>query len=276
MILSRHGEVDRYFAGRLDARAEGRMRAHLPSCDVCRARYDRHLAIESALSGGAPVASERLWRGVQRASGRSVAEPAAPTRRSTTRLGLGAVAVGAAALALFVVARPRGGAPTIQGAHEPVARGREAPAAALHVFRSTSAHTTERIAAGATLHASDGLLFAYTSADPTFTHLMVFAVDAGYDVHWYYPAFLRQGDDPKAIPIVAGGAGVELGEEIRHELPPGPLRLVALFLREPRGVLEIEALVRATLAAPRRPLDADARLPVPGAAETSMMLRVTP
>jgi hypothetical protein len=161
---------------------------------------------------------------------------------------------------------------------EPVARGDEGAVTppALHVFRSVSRHTTAPLANGATIGAREGLLFAYSSLDPTFTHLMIFAVDSRYGVHWYYPAYLRPGDDPPAIPIAPGRVGVELGEEIRHELPPGPMRVIALFLREPRGVLEIEELVRAQLAEPRRSLEDDSPLPVRGAAQASIMLHVTP
>jgi hypothetical protein len=189
---------------------------------------------------------------------------------------LGAAAVGA--VVLLIVALPRSPSPTHPPTSpEPVARGDErAVPPALHVFRSVSPHTTAALASGATIGAHEGLLFAYSSLDPAFTHLMVFAVDSKYGVHWYYPAYLRPGEDPPAIPIAPGRVGVELGEEIRHELPPGPMRVIALFLREPRGVLEIEALVRARLAEPRRPLDDDSPLPVRGAAQTSIMLRVTP
>ena len=281
MTCWRHGRVvDRYFEGRLDATGEARMRARLARCAQCRARYERQLAIEAALAGGddAP-AEDRLWRGVEAATDRTTNAPVGKSAPRTARarwLPLGAAAVGV--VMILIVALPRSPAPPRAAAStEPVARGDEGIVPpALHVFRSVSPHTTAPLVSGATIRAHEGLLFAYSSLDPAFTHLMVFAVDAKYGVHWYYPAYLRPGEDPPAIPIAAGRAGVELGEEIRHDLPPGPMRVIALFLREPRGVLEIEALVRAQLADPRRPLDDDSPLSVRGAAQTSIMLHVTP
>jgi hypothetical protein len=272
MTCWRHGRaVDRYFEGRLDADGEARMRARLARCTRCRARYERQLAVEAALAGGDDAsAADRLWRGIAAATERTPSVPSAP--RNPRWLPIGAAAIGGAVILL--VALPRTRAPS---SHEPVARGDEAAVPpALHVFRSVSPHTTAPLANGATIGGREGLLFAYSSLDPSFTHLMVFAVDARYGVHWYYPAYLRPGDDPPAIPIAAGRAGVELGEEIRHELPPGPMRVIALFLREPRGVLEIEALVRAQLAEPRRSLEDGSPLSVRGAAQASIMLRVMP
>ncbi|HVR00855.1 MAG TPA: hypothetical protein VMT47_01875, partial [Polyangia bacterium] len=192
-------------------------------------------------------------------------------------LPLGAAAVGAAVI--LIVAMPRSPSPPRSPTSpDPLARGDEGAVTPpeLHVFRSVSPHTTAPLASGATIGPREGLLFAYSSLDPAFTHLMVFAVDSRYGVHWYYPAYLRPGDDPPAIPIAPGRAGVELGEEIRHELPPGPMRVIALFLREPRGVLEIEELVRKKLAEPRRPLESGSPLPVLGATQASIILRVTP
>jgi hypothetical protein len=279
MTCWRHGRaVDRYFEGRLDATGETRMRARLARCSRCRARYERQLVIEAALAGGddAP-ASDRLWRGIEAATDRTASVPLGTSAPRAARwLPLGVAAVGAVVIA--IVALPRAPSPTHPPTSpEPVARGAEGTVPpALHVFRSVSPHTTAPLATGATIGAREGLLFAYSSLDPAFTHLMVFAVDSKHGVHWYYPAYLRPGDDPPAIPIAPGRAGVELGEEIRHELPPGPMRVIALFLREPRGVLEIEELVRAQLAEPRRPLEDDSPLPVRGAAQTSIMLRVTP
>jgi hypothetical protein len=283
--------IDRYFAGRLGAAAEARMRTRVERCEQCRALYERHLVVEAALSAGGGTATDRLWRSIQLGSGLSLDADARATQGTAAsaarpaallaprrRLALGGAALGAAAILL--VALPRLGtrpdrAPT---PGEPVARGGGAavPAPALHVFRSVSAHAAEPLSDGAAIHAREGLLFAYSNFDAALTHLMIFAVDAGYGVHWYYPAFLRAGENPAASPVVASGTGIELGEEIRHDLPAGPLRVTALFLREPHRVLEIEDLVHAQLAEPRRPLDTAVPWLIPGAVEVSTMLRVVP
>jgi hypothetical protein len=276
MTCRRHGPaIDRYFEGQLGAEDEARMRARLAECTDCRAHYGRHLVVEAALSPDGEHAVERLWRGVQGAtrSGprRAKVEAARPIRR-VKALAL-AGALGAAAI--LVVAR-RGAPPPTRLVSDPVARGGAAALAppALHVFRSVSAHAAEPLADGAVIHSRDGLLFAYSNFDPALTHLMVFAIDAAYGVHWYYPAFLHARQDPEAVPILAAGSGIELGEEIRHELPPGALRVVALFLREPHGVLELEARVKELVADPRHPLAEPLPPLVPGAEVLSSMLRV--
>ena len=145
---------------------------------------------------------------------------------------------------------PRGGALDVAGVP------------AIHVFRSVSAHAAEPIGIGP-IHAGDGLLFAYTNPDPRLTHLMIFALaptdTQAVAVHWYYPAYRQLGEDPEAMAILPGTTGMELGEEIRQPLRPGPVRIYALFLREPHRVLEIESLIRKVIEEPRRPVTEETR-----------------
>ena len=126
------------------------------------------------------------------------------------------------------------------------------------------------------MHSGDGLLFAYSNPLPTLTRLMVFAIDEANGVHWYYPAYVRAGEDPEAVPIITGAIGVELGEEIRHALPAGALRVYALFLPEPHRVLEIEGLAAALARAPGGAVAAEVKFPLAGCAQTSIPLRVSP
>jgi hypothetical protein len=284
MRCQRHGtDVARYFEGQLDGPSEANMRARLAACEACRALYERQLVVEAALLGTG-AATERLWRGVQRAAGRPESrgedragtprEPALP-RSKPRRFAVAVAALGAAAILLIAIPR-LDHTPRRRSVSEPVARGGAAAAPALHVFRSVSEHAAEPLGEGTAIHAREGLLFAYSNFDASLTRFMAFGIDGDYRVHWYYPAFERAGEDPQAIAIAAGREGVELGEEIRHDLPLGPLRVVGLFLREPHGVQEIEALVNARIADPRRPLGAAAPLPIPGAVEVSVMLRVVP
>jgi len=279
--------IDRYFAGRLGIASEARLRARMNRCASCRAHYRRHLVIESALPGGEERALERLWHGVLGAAGRPVPSaalswamtPAATTTPPVRSWWRARFALGGALVALLIavaggrlISRPR--TTTID---EPSPRGAlpvTATAPAIHLFRSVSARAAEPVAGS--IQARDGLLFAYSNPDAAFTHLMVFAVDESYAVHWYYPAYQRAGEDPAAIPILPGTTGAELGEEIRQRLRPGPLRIYALFLREPHRVLEIEALVRRTIEEPRRALTEETPLALPGSAQPSLLLQVVP
>ena len=279
--------IDHYFGGHLTARDEARLRADLGRCAACRARYRRYLVVEAALPGGEARALDRLWHGILLAGGKPrladgtgwASTPASAQsflawfRRPRGNLAL---AGALASLLIMVIAGRDALIRRRPAVGEPVARG-ELPATprtpALHVFRSISDRAAEPIGAGP-IHARDGLLFAYTNPDPGFTHLMVFAIDAGYAVHWYYPAYQRAGENPEAVPILPGTTGTELGEEIRHALRPGPVRIYALFLREPHHVLEIETMIRQVIEGPRRPSTDATPLPLPGSAQPSILLEV--
>ena len=270
--------VDDYFGGRLPARGEDRIRARLGRCVYCRARYRRHLIVEAAMPGGDARALDRLWRGIAHAGGIA---PRQKTRALSSRARvafLGALAV-AAILAIAIRLPPRD--PRRPSA-DPTARGSAADVAgapAIHVFRSVSAHAAEPIG-DRPIRAGDGLLFAYTNPDPQLTHLMIFAVaptdTQAVAVHWYYPAYRQLGENPEALAILPGTTGMELGEEIRHPLRPGPVRIYALFLREPHRVLEIESLIQKIIEEPGRPVTEEARLPLPGSVQSSLLVQVTP
>jgi hypothetical protein len=249
--------VDRYFTRGLGPRAEAGLRAHLRGCHRCNHRYQRHLLAESLLPEGERLAGERLWRGIGRA------RPAAPAR-----LWLALGLAGAAAALLLLVPRFRS-----EPAERGGARGSLVPPA-IHLYRVEGPGRAAPV--GARIAANDALLLAYSNPGPVYDHLMVFAVDQRYRVHWFYPAYLRAEEDPTAIPIARERAGVELGEAISHDFTPGKLRVYALFLDRALRVSRIEALVAATLAAPGAPLEREALLPVAGAHQSTQLLEVSP
>jgi hypothetical protein len=117
-----------------------------------------------------------------------------------------------------------------------------------------------------TIRANDGLLLAYSNPTAHLRYLMIFAVDRSGRVYWYHPAFERAGEDPAAVAIRTQAFGVELGDEIHQALPPGPLTMFALFLPQPRTVLEVEAMVQRGRG----------RIDVPGAMVVTMPLQVAP
>ena len=260
--------IDRYFEGRLGRSSEARMRRHLGACDDCRARYQRHLLAEAALPDGERRAEDRGWQGILAAA--QAPAHAAPAPRAM-RLALPVLAVaGAAAAALVLVPRLRDPA-------EPVERGGPssgAPAApALHLFRAVPGGTSAPL--GDRVRAGDGWLVAYSNPGAEARWLMVLAVDEACGVHWFYPAYERAGEDPAAVPIRTGAEGVELGEEIRHQLRPGRLALVGLFLARPLGVLAVEEAVRRQCSAGAA-WSACAPLALPAVHQTCRPLAVDP
>ena len=251
----------------------------LPRCGACRVRYERHLLHERMLPDGDARAQDRLWRSILASASTGAdsiraARPVSDVRRRAFRPSMlaGAGALAGALLLVVVGARVK----TIPA---PVARGtiaEEVPAPNVHLFRSVGEHQTELVTQ--TIHADDNILIAYSNPGAELSYLMVFAVDVRGDVHWYYPAYEQPGQNPAAPAIRTRALGVELGEEIRHALPLGPLRLFALFLRQPLRVEEVEGMVSEAERSHGNAVTAAERLPIPtGEGEQlSRLLEVTP
>jgi hypothetical protein len=267
--------IDNYFTGGISPAAEADMRLHLARCATCRERYERHLVAETALPDGERRAEDRGWQGIlaaaRAADARGPADGAEPAAvRPGRRFFVPVLALaGAAAVALVSLTQ-------LRRSSDPVERG--GPAASpsgrpvLHVYRSLPGGGSEPVSDG--VRAGDGLLLAYSNPGAQARWLMVFAVDASCRVFWFYPAHERDGEDPGAIAIRANENGVELGEEIRHALTPGPLALHALFLAEPMRVHEAEALVSGSCKAP--PSSLCAPMPLRAGQQDCRLLQVGP
>jgi hypothetical protein len=130
------------------------------------------------------------------------------------------------------------------------------------------AGTPERL--GETLAASDGLLFSYTNlGKEPLASLMIFALDSSGEVHWFHPAYEREGTNPASISIQKGAAQVPLAELIEDRFPSGPLTIHALFSNEPLRVLEVEGWLKRD---PRTNLAAR----VPGSVDQVLTTRIEP
>lgn len=194
--------------------------------------------------------------------------PAPPPRRRSVSFAVAAVAL-AATLAAVVV---------FSGRLAPDARVKGA--ASESAERWTGVRVFSVGADGASrplsdsVHASDGLAFAYLNASATpFTHLLVFGLDARGSVFWYYPAWERAGEDPEAVAIRAGPDVVSLGEKIVQPLTPGPLVVRAVFATRPLRVSEVERLIREL--GPERALSAE-RIPLEGTVQQRVAVEVVP
>lgn len=280
-------QIDRYFAGTLRPSAVVRMFGRLWRCGACRVRYERHLLHERALPDGDARQQDRLWQSILASAGAeapaSATSPASQPTAVPTAPGAGRrlfrppVLLGATALAGVLVLVALGG--RLDTASDPVARGTTAEkvgAPNVHFFRAVGEHQTEPVLG--TIHADDGILVAYSNPGAELSYLMVFAVDAQGAVHWYYPAYEHPGDNPAAPAIRTRALGVELGEEIRHALPVGPLRMVALFLRRPLRVNAVEDVVAEAWRSHGGSVTALDPLPLPAedGQQLSRLLEVTP
>jgi hypothetical protein len=76
--------------------------------------------------------------------------------------------------------------------------------------------------------------------------LLLFALDAQAEVHWFYPAFLDPTSNPRSILIPAAPQVRALPEGITPEAPaPGAFRIVGVFSRAALTVHEVESVLRA-------------------------------
>jgi hypothetical protein len=210
--------VDLHFALRIRPPQERELRAHLPDCDACRARYEGQLLL-ARLDPAAPPIEDRMARGL------GVAPPA--RRRPWVAL-LTAGVTAAAALILWPQSRftPRG------------LRARDS---SVVVYRVSPTGASEQV--GNAIAPSDELAFAYRNPEG-HRYLLVFATDEHRRVYWYYPAWRDAAQDPEAVPIRAGEALVELPEAIGHPLDDGTLTVHSMLLDTPLHVRDVEERLR--------------------------------
>jgi hypothetical protein len=242
--------VDAYFDGTLALPEEQAMRAHLPGCAACTARYERHLLLEE-LDPVAPGAEARIARSL------GIGGPGAGGFRWQAP-----VAALAMAAALLLFASFRGGRPLDAGF---TARGGDdATGGSVIVYRSARLGTPSR--AGDTIGARDELAFAYENPSAK-RYLMIFAIDEHRHVFWYHPGWSNPGEDPTSIAIETTPGVHRLHEAIAHDLDGDALEIHALFTDAPLSVKAVERVVATET--PRV-----ASTYAPGARETSARFRV--
>jgi hypothetical protein len=232
--------IDRHFAARITPHDESALRAHLPDCDPCRARYERHMLYAELVRGRSDMV-ERL------AVGLGVSPIPVPRAskdlRSRGRWVL-AAATAAACVALAVhghVGRAPDSEFSARGPASNVAGG------ALEIYRVAEDGSTEP--SGGWMSARGELAFAYRN--PTgFARLLVFGVGERGDIYWFHPAWTDASQDPEAVPIHAGEGPFELPEAIHHEVRGSRLRVVALFTNEALSVRALEERWRRGRAEP--------------------------
>lgn len=203
---------------------ERTMRAHLPTCAECSRAYKRQLWF-SRWRPGAPSPRERLAAGL--------GLPNAPGADRWRRFVPVLLALGAVSLVVLFSSESVGFQPRGTGL---------APAVAsrLLVYQRVNGAWEERLT---TLAGSEPLALAYVG-EAKRRFLMVWAT-SGDQVWWYFPAWVDPAENPRSIEVNEAGR-FELPDAVTQPLPPGPVRLVALFSEHPHTVKEVEALLRQT------------------------------
>jgi hypothetical protein len=234
--------VDLHFALRIKPAQEKALRAHLPGCEECRDRYQRHLLL-SKLDPRAPRVEERLAAGL------------GISRRRARPWMHWAVAISAAAVILLMLSP----AATEVGF---IARGGAGSVPPQVVVFAVSGGAAAPV--GRRITRNDELAFAYRNPDGR-RFLLIFAVDEHGHVYWYHPAWPENAAEPRAVAVQQGTEFVELREAIVHAFDGKRLTVHSLLLDQPLGVRDIEA----RLAARRSPL-------VEGAHHETLELEVGP
>lgn len=113
------------------------------------------------------------------------------------------------------------------------------------VYVHESGRAATRLQAGQQLSQAAGYSFVVVNRSQQQQYLMLFALDASAEVHWFYPAFVDPKSDPSSLALPAAPQVRALPEGITPERPAaGPVRFVALFTAAPLHVAEVEARIR--------------------------------
>jgi hypothetical protein len=200
--------------------------------------------------------------------------PEKPTRRYWIWTAL---AVPAAAAAALMIALPVGNRGSAEDDPSFVARGSDRRDAnrwisleVLHIAEDGGRYA--RVAG--TIEADEPLVFSVKNnvASP-YRFLMVFGVQSTGAIYWYYPAYTAPGQNPKSVGIGASAEFQPLGEEIRHQLSPGWLLIVALFTEKPVDVETVERLVAQALS-DQKSVENIGDLQIQNAGQMTKLLRV--
>ncbi len=226
--------------------------AHLAGCSACRARHQQLRALAGAVAAAyaAPAAEPAFTREVM---ARTAPAPRRVGPLLAIRLGLvGATVVLAVVLVVFQTTPPG-------SAEDPRTRGTFAarsgseaalvgPPSARNVgfaaFRGTS--QAPPLADGDTISPTTGFTFRAFNRSGRPVSMMLLALDARGEVHWFYPAFLDPASNPTSRVLGADPVVLDLEDGVTPDRPaPGQLTLIGLFAEAPLDVRTVEAELAA-------------------------------
>lgn len=251
--------VDAHFEGRISAKDETRLRAHLPTCAFCTEYYERR-ALFASLDPEALPLEERLGRPLGISSEHAVATPSGSTRPRLVVVALGLVA--AAAIVLLVFA----------GRKKPddgfASRGELANGPPYVRVYTSSGGAPSPLEDAGPLRRDTELGFAYESVQGK-GQLMIFGLDEHGHVFWYHPAWTEPKDEPASVRVDTGPGLHPLREAIAHDLDGRTLEIHALFSNASRTVKAVEG----ALGGKKAPLGP---LMLPDTTDVVVTVEVTP
>jgi hypothetical protein len=93
------------------------------------------------------------------------------------------------------------------------------------------------------LKRDDELAFSYDNASHK-PYVMIFGVDEGGRVYWFYPAWTDESENPMAVKTDPNRISQQLPEAIKHRYAGSRLTVHGLFLDQPLTVRDVEAALR--------------------------------
>lgn len=265
-------------AGQLSPEETDALSRHLARCPSCAALRDeidgmvQRLAPDPGEFHDPDFTGEVLTLIRTGRADREFGGAARPPSRTAWRKWLLVPATVAAAAALLIAVWPRLGEERPGGLQ---ARGGSQD----NPDRWVSLRTYRRVQRGyepvrRDLRSGDALAFAYLNRPPSaFRYLMVFAIDRGGHVFWYYPAHVDRNKNPTSVEIQSSARPTELPDEVRHEWAAGPLRIVGLFSKAPFDVQTVEKAVARQMVEAKA-VERLSRIAIAGAGQHSRLLRV--
>lgn len=259
----------RFADGELPVNEARALEAHLAGCPTCRREHERLRAVLDGV--GAPTLSKVDGDAFARGVMRRLDEPPArePWWSALVRGPRWAPLALAAVVLVVVVAVPlvkrtvsddaasgdlgdreRAGAPRIQARGAKNTSLARRASADILVVRGKAVRGAEPSSAREALRPGDGLAVRYTNlVTDENVYLMAFALDAGGAVHWLYPAYLDEREDPAAVRLEPAARDKLLGEVTALTgVAPGPVRLVTVLASQARHVKEVERLLAGAAA----------------------------
>jgi hypothetical protein len=240
-------DLARLLDGELTENRAGSVREHLETCGACRREFRSLEALVRDIAAPVtprPGALDRLMARLDEAP------PAAPRDRWKAFAG-GALALAMGAAAIALVPRTMGRPVTPSAV---TARGGEAERSLRRDVGVSLYRGSRRLEA---LRAGDEVrmdtpyaVAAVNLGESDSAHLMVFAQDAGHDLHWIEPAWVDPSQDPPGVSLAHSTRATPPSAAIVLDHPaPGELHVFVLVTPRPVRVSEVEALAAAPLDA---------------------------
>ena len=223
------------------------LRAHARSCAHCQNELREAEALLARIAAPLEPATphdEAVARVMRRV--RAGPEQHRTQSRWSRPWAGGAVAAAlAAGIAVFILRPapgPHPGTETFTSRGNPTAA--TTPGRSVGITFHTPATGTAPLAAGAVVPAAAGFGVRYRNLDTREpVYLLAFAQDARGEVHWLYPAHLREDANEPSVRLEPTSEPRAMEEVVVLDEPaPGPLRLMSVVTRAPLGVKDIESL----------------------------------